>query len=70
MSEFMFLGLRLTQGIRKKDFRECFGEDIEAVYGPVLDKYRGLGLLEECRGRIRLTRRGIHVSNTVMAEFL
>ena len=70
MSEFMFLGLRMTKGVSKAEFLEGFGTPIESVYGNVLDKYKSVGLLEEKEGRIFLTRAGIHVSNGVMAEFL
>lgn len=70
MSEFMFLGLRMTEGVSKAEFLESFGTPIESVYGKVLDKYKSVGLLEETEGRIFLTRAGIHVSNGVMAEFL
>lgn len=70
MSEFMFLGLRMTEGVSKAEFLEGFGVPIESVYGKVLDKYKSMGLLEEKEGRIFLTREGIHVSNGVMAEFL
>lgn len=70
MSEFMFLGLRMTEGVSKAEFQESFGTPIESVYGKVLDKYKSVGLLEEKEGRIFLTRAGIHVSNGVMAEFL
>lgn len=70
MSEFMFLGLRMTEGVSKAEFLESFGTPIESVYGKVLDKYKSVGLLEEKEGRIFLTRAGIHVSNGVMAEFL
>lgn len=70
MSEFMFLGLRMTEGVSKAEFLESFGTPIESVYGKVLDKYKNMGLLEEKEGRIFLTRAGIHVSNGVMAEFL
>lgn len=70
MSEFMFLGLRMTKGVSKAEFLEGFGVPIESVYGNVLDKYKSVGLLEEKEGRIFLTREGIHVSNGVMAEFL
>ena len=70
MSEFMFLGLRMTKGVSKAEFLEGFGVPMESVYGKVLDKYKRVGLLEEKEGRIFLTRAGIHVSNGVMAEFL
>ena len=70
MAEFMFLGLRMTQGVSKKEFQEYFGTAIENIYGEVLKKYKKQGLLLEESGRIFLSREGIHVSNAVMADFL
>ena len=70
MAEFMFLGLRMTKGISKADFQRCFGCAIESVYGEVLEKYESMELLLEKDGRIFLSREGIHVSNSIMAEFL
>ena len=70
MAEFMFLGLRMTEGVSLRGFEEYFGENMENIYGEVLKKHRNLGLLEQKNGRIFLTRRGIHVSNGVMADFL
>lgn len=70
MAEFMFLGLRMTEGVGKKDFQMQFGCDIEEIYGNTIEKYRKLGMLEELEDRIFLTRPGIHVSNIVMADFL
>ena len=69
-AEFMFLGLRMTKGISKADFQRCFGCTIESVYGEVLEKYESMELLLEKDGRIFLSREGIHVSNSIMAEFL
>ena len=70
MAEFMFLGLRMTRGIAKSDFQEIFGCTIESIYGGVLKKYEALELLQERDDRIFLSRKGIHVSNSVMSEFL
>lgn len=70
MAEFMFLGLRMTKGISKADFQRCFGCTIESMYGEVLEKYESMELLLEKDGRIFLSREGIHVSNSIMAEFL
>lgn len=70
MAEFMFLGLRMTRGIEKAEFQNRFGCSVEEIYGEVLEKYESMGFLQEEDGRIFLSRKGIHVSNTVMAEFL
>lgn len=70
MAEFMFLGLRMTEGVARTDFEQIFGCCIEQIYGDVLKKYETMGLLQEKNGRIFLSRAGIHVSNSVMADFL
>lgn len=46
MEEFMFLGLRLVEGVSPEEFRRQFGCDIDEVYGEVIKKYVNLGLLE------------------------
>ena len=70
MEEFMFLGLRTTKGIREGDFEKRFGRTLEAVYGRVLSKYESMGFMERSGGWRRFTKKGIHVSNTILAEFL
>ena len=72
MEEFMFLGLRLTEGVSTAKFRELFGKEITEVYGEVIAKYEKMGLLEmePMTGYLRLTEKGLDVSNTVMADFL
>ena len=70
IEETLFLGLRMTEGIEKKKFHETFRVSVDTVYGGVLEKLKGKGLIEEDEKRIRLTPRGIDVSNYVLAEFL
>ena len=70
MEEFMILGLRMTAGVSEEEFMETFGETLDSVYGPVLKKYRDMGFLEN-EGRMwRFSRPGIHVSNSILAEFI
>lgn len=70
MEEFMFLGLRKLGGISKNAFRAYFGQDIEDIYGPILEKLCRKGLLCVSGDVIRLTGRGIDLSNVVFVEFL
>ena len=70
MEEFMFLGLRMTEGISTEWFRQTFGLTVELVYGPVLEQQIADRLLRKEDGRIFLTERGLDVSNYVMAQFL
>ena len=70
MEEFMFLGLRMTEGISTECFRQTFGLTVELVYGPVLEQQIADQLLRKEDGRIFLTESGLDVSNYVMAQFL
>lgn len=70
MEEFMFLGLRLTEGISKNEWRKNFGCEIEDVYGKKIEEFISDGLLQAKNDRIFLTDRGVDVSNIVLAEFL
>lgn len=69
MEEYMFLGLRLTQGVSAQGFVSSFGHNIRSIYGPVLDAMEKDGLMEQNDGYYRLTSRGTDISNYVMSQF-
>lgn len=69
-SEFMYLGLRCMSGVSRTEFADCFGVSMEDCFGEAIRRCAGDGLLEEEGGRVRLTERGIDVSNRVFAEFI
>ena len=70
MEEFMFLGLRKTRGVSRKEFRRIFGRELDMVYEKALDKCLRNGMLKEHRDRIYLSQEGILLSNQVLSEFL
>ena len=70
IEEFMFLGLRLTEGISEKKFEENFNVRLMDIYGDILQKYEETGFMEHIETKWRLTRKGIHVSNHILADFL
>ena len=70
IEEFMFLGLRMTEGISEKKFEENFDVRLMDVYGDILQKYEETGFMEHIETNWRLTRKGIHVSNHILADFL
>ena len=70
IEEFMFLGLRKTRGISKKEFRRVFGRDIELVYEKALKKLFSSGMLLEKKDRLYLSKEGVLLSNAVLSEFL
>ncbi len=80
MEEFMFLGLRMRKGISYQRFYKQFLKEVEEVYGEPIFNMIEQGLLEktcnvdEKRGTeeiyLRLTDRGIDVSNRIFEQFL
>lgn len=70
MEEFLFLGLRCIEGIRKQDFFDEFQVKIEDIYGDIITKLIKTGLLETKGDFLQLTERGIDISNSVFVEFL
>lgn len=70
MEEFMFLGLRKIQGINEHEFSYEFTRNIEEIYKEVIDRNISLGMLEETGNMLKLTGRGIDVSNVIMSDFL
>lgn len=70
MEEFMFLGLRLTEGVSQKRFFKTFGKKFTDVYPGISEKLIREGLLVQEGDRLKLTELGLDVSNRVMAEFL
>jgi oxygen-independent coproporphyrinogen-3 oxidase len=70
MAEFMFLGLRLAEGVAHESFEGEFGSALHTAYGAVIDELIGIGLLQQEQSVLRLTRRGLLLSNQVFARFL
>ncbi|WP_367567860.1 radical SAM family heme chaperone HemW [Lacrimispora sp.] len=70
MEEYMFLGLRMIEGVSAQEFVSRFGHNIKNVYGMILSEMEENGLMEWKDGYYRLTSRGIDISNYVMSRFL
>ncbi len=70
MEEFFFLGLRKMQGVSLATFEKIFGCNAKERYGETMTRLQAEGLLEEREGNLRLTKKGIDVSNYVFARLL
>lgn len=70
MAEFAFLGLRMMKGIDTEEFYGIFNRDFYDVYGDVVAEHTSKGLLNNEGSRIKLTEKGIDVSNYVFSDFL
>lgn len=70
MEEFMFLGLRMMEGVSMEKFERYFGKPYMEVYGKVQKKMEDKRFLINDNGYVKLTEFGIDLSNYVMSEFL
>lgn len=70
MEEYMFLGLRMMCGVSGSEFQNSFGQNMDDVYGAVIQKWIRQGMLVQQGDYIMLTDAGIDVSNVVLADFL
>jgi oxygen-independent coproporphyrinogen III oxidase len=70
MAEYLFLGLRLSEGVSLAAFEDEFGKSLESVYASVPSDLVKLGLLLHKGGVLSLTGRGMLLSNQVFSRFL
>lgn len=70
MEEYVFLGLRLLEGLSENAFEKQFGKSIWEVYKAPLEKWINLGLLVHEGDRIYLSSYGLDVCNEVFSSFL
>ena len=70
MSEYMFLGLRLADGVSGPAFEREFGRALESAYGSAPADLVRLGLLVQSGESFALTQRGMLLSNQVFGRFL
>jgi oxygen-independent coproporphyrinogen III oxidase len=69
-SEFIFLGLRLSDGINLSEYRRRFGVDVVEKYAEEMGRLKDAGLIDICDDRLRLTRKGMLFSNEVFEVFV
>jgi oxygen-independent coproporphyrinogen-3 oxidase len=69
-SEFVFLGLRLNEGIRLPDYAARFGVSLAERYDREFAELIEKGLIDVSEDRVRLTRRGMLFSNEVFSVFV
>jgi putative oxygen-independent coproporphyrinogen III oxidase len=70
MAEFLFLGLRMLEGVEPARFSRDFGVDLDDAFPGVLPGLLAEGLLEQCRDRLRLTGTGLALANQVFLRFI
>ncbi|HHT9118057.1 MAG TPA: radical SAM family heme chaperone HemW [Candidatus Hypogeohydataceae bacterium YC38] len=69
-AETLIMALRMTSGIREEEYSRLTGYSLRELYGKEIDKICSTGLMSFKGGRLRLTRPGLFVSNSIMVEFI
>ena len=70
VEEALFTGLRLSEGLDRRNFEGRFGIDPWARYGSILGPYVDEGLMWQTGDRFGLTRRGMLVANSILSVFV
>jgi len=70
MEEFVFMGLRMSEGIKINEFKKRFNKDIYEVYGDIIEKNIKRELLIYNSEKLFLSSRGMEISNYVMSDFI
>ena len=68
--EMLVFGLRRIDGVERADFANRSGFEIEALVGDPLPRFVDQGLLADDGTRVRLTRSGLFVSDSIWPYFL
>ncbi len=68
--ERLVFGLRRMEGWHRDEFVAATGFDLEQLAGPALTRFIDAGLLDETDRRIRLTRRGLLISDSLWPALL
>jgi oxygen-independent coproporphyrinogen-3 oxidase len=70
MEEFFFLGLRLLDGVNLDRFASEFGADAQDEFPGTIEKLSTAGMLLLEGNILRLTQKGLILSNRVLSEFV
>ena len=70
MEEEMFLGLRKKSGVSMARFEEKFGRSFDELYGEIVRDLIQKGLMQIEGDRVRMTKRGLFLGDTVAERFI
>ncbi len=68
--ETLYLGLRRLDGVSRAEFLRRFGAPPELWFSQELEELRGLDLVCDAAGRLRLTERGLRFADEVFLRFV
>ena len=69
-SEYMFMGLRLIDGVDAEDYFERFGSFLEEDCANSITKLEALNLIKLEKNNLKLTKKGLRFANEVFREFI
>ncbi|UGQ07882.1 radical SAM family heme chaperone HemW [Streptococcus anginosus] len=70
MEEEMFLGLRKKSGVSMERFEEKFERSFQELYGEIVKDLIQQGLMQVEGDRVRMTKRGLFLGDTVAERFI
>ncbi len=70
LEEEIFLGLRLKEGINFKHINQKYGIETEKKYKDIFEKFIKEGFMEKTKEGVKLTLKGILLSNEILCEFV
>lgn len=70
MEEFMFMGLRITEGISINEFKKRFNTDVADIFKGSVEYLIDQKLLFKKDDRLALTDKGVDISNFVFEKFI
>lgn len=70
ISETIFMGLRLLEGIDLNDFKKRFGNNLEEIFKKEISVLMKNGLVLIDNGKMRLTEKGLFLGNSVFEYFV
>lgn len=70
MEEEMFLGLRKKSGVSMVRFEEKFERSFQELYGDIVKDLIQQGLMQVDGDRVRMTKRGLFLGDTVAERFI
>ncbi len=69
-SEILIMALRMTSGISREEFIQRSGFDLNELFEKQLNNLTEAGLINFGDGRVKLTRKGLSLADSVMMEFV
>ena len=70
VEEYLMLKLRLREGVNNNAFKERFGFDIPRIYFERAKTYQKYGLIEVDEKSFRINKKGLLMSNTLIAKII